>query len=104
MIWGIQSAASKCILNRLDMKPSVRRCSMTNLFIDPSTQALMVALEKDGAIIDATFELAKNDHSTRLMPTIERLFEANDLTTNELSSIYIGAGPGSYTGVRIGVT
>lgn len=77
---------------------------MTNLFIDTSTQALMVALEKDGAIIDATFELAKNDHSTRLMPTIERLFEVNDLTTNELSSIYIGAGPGSYTGVRIGVT
>ncbi|WP_399208206.1 tRNA (adenosine(37)-N6)-threonylcarbamoyltransferase complex dimerization subunit type 1 TsaB [Sutcliffiella rhizosphaerae] len=46
----------------------------------------------------------KKNHSVRAMPAIEQLMKDCDVKPSELDRIVVGKGPGSYTGVRIGVT
>ena len=44
-----------------------------------------------------------NDHSVKLMSEIEKIFIKNNVSVKDLDEIIIGIGPGSYTGLRIGV-
>jgi len=77
---------------------------MLILGIETSNTILSVALvEDDKALIEIT-EIAKNNHSERLMPVIEQAFKEVGRTVNELDLIAVAEGPGSYTGIRIGVT
>lgn len=77
---------------------------MYKLFIDTSTQVLILILQGENEIIDYIFDITKNNHSEKLMPAIKRLLEKNNILINSISAIYVTEGPGSYTGVRIGVT
>ena len=74
------------------------------LAIDTSNTTLSVALVENNEILIEVIEATKNDHSKRLMPTIEALFKKVNRTPKELDLIAVAEGPGSYTGVRIGVT
>lgn len=74
------------------------------LAIDTSNTTLSVALVENNEILIEVVEATKNDHSKRLMPTIEALFKKVNRTPKELDLIAVAEGPGSYTGVRIGVT
>ncbi|CRK85392.1 tRNA (adenosine(37)-N6)-threonylcarbamoyltransferase complex dimerization subunit type 1 TsaB [Neobacillus massiliamazoniensis] len=77
---------------------------MTILAIDTSNAALGVALlEKDQVLGEYITNLKKN-HSVRIMPAIERLMKDCELLPSDLTKIVVAKGPGSYTGVRIGVT
>lgn len=77
---------------------------MNTLSIDTSNQIMGVAIVKDNEIIgDITTRLAKNQTS-RLMPAIEYLMGTLDMSPNELDQIVVARGPGSFTGVRIGLT
>jgi tRNA threonylcarbamoyladenosine biosynthesis protein TsaB len=77
---------------------------MTILAIDTSNAALGVALlEKDQVLGEYITNLKKN-HSVRIMPAIERLMKDCELLPADLTKIVVAKGPGSYTGVRIGVT
>ena len=77
---------------------------MNILAIDTSNQLLGVALLKDNQVIgEVVTNLAKN-HSVRLMPAIEKLMNEVDMTPDQLNKIVVAKGPGSYTGVRIGIT
>ncbi|WP_457826661.1 tRNA (adenosine(37)-N6)-threonylcarbamoyltransferase complex dimerization subunit type 1 TsaB, partial [Staphylococcus aureus] len=46
----------------------------------------------------------KVNHSIQLMPTVKMLLEEANLTPKQLDAIIVAKGPGSYTGLRIGVT
>jgi tRNA threonylcarbamoyladenosine biosynthesis protein TsaB len=77
---------------------------MYTLTIDTSTQSLGVALLKDNEVLgEIVTNIAKN-HSVRLMPAIEYLMKEVSLTPEQLNKIVVAKGPGSYTGVRIGLT
>ncbi|WP_339229780.1 tRNA (adenosine(37)-N6)-threonylcarbamoyltransferase complex dimerization subunit type 1 TsaB [Oceanobacillus sp. FSL K6-2867] len=77
---------------------------MNILAIDTSNQVLGVSLLKDDQIIgEMTTNLSKN-HSVRLMPAIEKLIKEVSLKPEDLGKIVVAKGPGSYTGVRIGVS
>ncbi|MFS0752785.1 tRNA (adenosine(37)-N6)-threonylcarbamoyltransferase complex dimerization subunit type 1 TsaB [Oceanobacillus sp. 1P07AA] len=77
---------------------------MNILAIDTSNQVLGVALLKNGEIIaELTTNLAKN-HSVRLMPAIESLMYQVSMQPEDLDRIVVAKGPGSYTGVRIGLS
>ena len=74
------------------------------LGIDTANTPLSVALVRDGALLaEYTSSMALN-HSLRAMKAIEELFEKTDLTPQAIDAIAVSEGPGSYTGVRIGVT
>lgn len=77
---------------------------MNALAIDTSTYVLGVAIIKDGKIVGEFMTNLKKNHSLRLMPAIRFLLEEVEMKPNELDRIIVSKGPGSYTGVRIGVT
>ncbi|MDV2888113.1 tRNA (adenosine(37)-N6)-threonylcarbamoyltransferase complex dimerization subunit type 1 TsaB, partial [Alkalihalophilus pseudofirmus] len=60
-------------------------------------------LEKDQVIGEYITNLKKN-HSIRIMPAIQTLMADCERSPAELTKIVVAKGPGSYTGVRIGVT
>ena len=76
---------------------------MTILALDSSGPVCSVALMRDGKIIA---EAAQNNgltHSQTLMPMLDGVLEAAAVAPGELELIACVAGPGSFTGVRIGV-
>ena len=75
---------------------------MYTLFIDTHYISLHLALFKDELVIE---EIKKEDvkHSTYFIPLLKELLEKNDVTFDDLSGIIVVNGPGSFTGVRIGV-
>lgn len=77
---------------------------MNKLAVDTSTNILSVALMKQQNVVSEMMLRVKRDHSSRLMPTVVQLMDEVDLTPEEIDHIYVGIGPGSYTGTRIGVT
>lgn len=74
------------------------------LGIDTANTPLSVAIVKDGKIITEENTSAPINHSLRAMPAIEEAFERAKLTPADIDAIAVAEGPGSYTGVRIGVT
>ncbi|MBS3681261.1 tRNA (adenosine(37)-N6)-threonylcarbamoyltransferase complex dimerization subunit type 1 TsaB [Ornithinibacillus massiliensis] len=74
------------------------------LAMDTSNQALGVAIVKNKEVVgEVVTNIAKN-HSVRLMPAIEQLMKEVNLKPEQLDKIVVAKGPGSYTGVRIGLT
>nr|WP_263312721.1 tRNA (adenosine(37)-N6)-threonylcarbamoyltransferase complex dimerization subunit type 1 TsaB [Mammaliicoccus sp. Marseille-Q6498] len=77
---------------------------MTTLLIDTSNQPLAVSLIKDGVVLLNHQSYLKKNHSLQLMPVIEHLMKEADLLPKDLTEIVVANGPGSYTGLRIGIT
>lgn len=76
---------------------------MITLFIDTSTEYLTVALIKDDIVISES-TLSSFEHSKYAMSEIEKLFKKNNLDSKSVNKIMVINGPGSFTGIRIGVT
>ena len=74
------------------------------LGIDTSHTPLAVAVVKDEQVLAAFQSSMKITHSIGTMPAIEELMEKADIKPSEIDAIAVAKGPGSYTGVRIGVT
>ncbi|MFB6468470.1 tRNA (adenosine(37)-N6)-threonylcarbamoyltransferase complex dimerization subunit type 1 TsaB [Cytobacillus sp. Hz8] len=74
------------------------------LAIDTSSSVLGIALIDEEKVIGEHITNIKKNHSVRIMPAIELLMKECDITSDQLSKIIVAKGPGSYTGVRIGVT
>ncbi|MBR5157364.1 MAG: tRNA (adenosine(37)-N6)-threonylcarbamoyltransferase complex dimerization subunit type 1 TsaB [Clostridia bacterium] len=77
---------------------------MLLLGIDTSSQAATAALSKDGAIICEYTLNQKKTHSAQLLPMIEQMLKASGYEFSDIDAFACGVGPGSFTGVRIGVT
>ncbi|WP_335872635.1 tRNA (adenosine(37)-N6)-threonylcarbamoyltransferase complex dimerization subunit type 1 TsaB [Bacillus sp. 2205SS5-2] len=77
---------------------------MKILAIDTSNYPLGVSLMTEDTIVGEYITYIKKNHSVRAMPAIEHLLKECDWTPKELEKIVVAKGPGSYTGVRIGVT
>lgn len=77
---------------------------MITLGIDTANQTLAVGVIKDGLILGQIQTNKKRNHSVTLMPAIDQLFTDIQLTPEEIDRIAVSDGPGSYTGLRIGVT
>lgn len=74
------------------------------LGIDTANTPLSIAIVKDGELLaEETSAMAVN-HSLRAMPAIEELLTKAGLIPADIDAIAVSEGPGSYTGVRIGVT
>ncbi|GAB7387809.1 tRNA (adenosine(37)-N6)-threonylcarbamoyltransferase complex dimerization subunit type 1 TsaB [Bacillaceae bacterium] len=76
---------------------------MKVLAIDTSTLVLGVAVADEKRLLGEIVTNLKKNHSVRLMPAIASLMEELDLSPSDLDGIAVACGPGSYTGVRIGV-
>lgn len=77
---------------------------MTILAIDTSNYPLGVALIEDNQVLGEYITNLKKNHSVRIMPAIQTLMKDCERIPSQLTKIVVAKGPGSYTGVRIGVT
>ncbi|MGR3762486.1 tRNA (adenosine(37)-N6)-threonylcarbamoyltransferase complex dimerization subunit type 1 TsaB [Rossellomorea sp. NS-SX7] len=77
---------------------------MKILSIDTSNYPLGVALIEEGKVVGEYITNFKRNHSVRAMPAVEQLLKECETEPKELTKIVVANGPGSYTGVRIGVT
>jgi tRNA threonylcarbamoyladenosine biosynthesis protein TsaB len=72
------------------------------LAIDASTEACSVALQVNNKVY-SRYELCPQSHSLRLLPMIDSVLAEANVTLSALNGLIFGQGPGSFTGVRIGV-
>ncbi len=77
---------------------------MTLLAIDTSERACSVALVRAGETIDHGSELIGRGHAERLLPLIEEKLAKTGLTYRSLSRVAVMTGPGTFTGLRIGLS
>lgn len=77
---------------------------MKVLSIDTSNNVLGIGLLDGNMVLGEYISNIKKNHSVRVMPAIQTLMEECNVKPDELSKIVVAEGPGSYTGVRIGVT
>ena len=77
---------------------------MYQLLLDSSNKFLSVGLAKDGKVVDKIFYEAWQRQSEMMVTEIDNILKRNNVDKSELDGVVVGAGPGSYTGVRIGVT
>lgn len=77
---------------------------MISLFIDTTTNHLRIGLYRDKEQIFFEDEIVKNDLSSKALPKIKEALSKVDLSVNNIDEIYVANGPGSFTGIRVGVT
>ncbi len=76
---------------------------MIVLAMDTSTRTGSVAVAgEDGLIAEYNLNIAET-HASRLMPMIDQVLKDAHLTITEMDAIAVGLGPGSFTGLRIGI-
>ena len=76
---------------------------MKILSVDTSATAASVALSEEGKLIGETFINTSLTHSQTLIPMVEQLLNNTKTEISDIDAIAVNAGPGSFTGVRIGV-
>ena len=77
---------------------------MLMLAIDSSTDILGLALMDSGQL-KAEYNLSlKRQHSEKLLPLMEQIFELLEIKAEDLDGVAVAVGPGSFTGLRIGIT
>lgn len=76
---------------------------MKTLAIDTSATAATAAVIEDGTLIGTTTLNLKKPHSQKIMPVIEELLKLLELEPADIDLFAAAHGPGSFTGLRIGV-
>ena len=75
---------------------------MKILAVDTTAKTLSVCLAEDERLLGITVLNTENTHSTTLLPEIEGMLKSTGTDINDIELFCCSAGPGSFTGVRIG--
>jgi len=76
---------------------------MTYLFID-TANSFIISIIKDNKIIYYKNDESNSDTSSKVMPILDEAFKSCNLNINDIDKIFVVNGPGSFTGIRVGVT
>lgn len=76
---------------------------MKILAIETSAKTVSAAVAEDGKILCAGYQDTGLTHSRTLMPIVEGILKNTNLTIEDIGAIAVAVGPGSFTGIRIGV-
>lgn len=77
---------------------------MKRLAIETASLTQSVALEEDGLLLDASVHLQTEGHARGLADTVAQLLQRRGWGVEQLDELVVGAGPGSFTGLRIGLS
>ncbi len=73
------------------------------LAIDTSTRRLLLALAFGGDRLIKSSDVVEKSHGQLLLKKIDNLFVSADLSVSDLDAVVVALGPGSFTGLRIGL-
>jgi len=73
------------------------------LNIDTAVDVASICLAKDGKVLSIVKNESQKDHASWLHIAIKEVFEENNLELRSVDAIAVTGGPGSYTGLRIGM-
>ena len=74
---------------------------MLVLAVDASTYSGSVALIRDGSVYGEAVVAMRGEHEERLMPAVTDLLSTDSIAVDDLDAVACGAGPGSFTSLRI---
>ena len=77
---------------------------MISLFIDTSIFVPTISLVKDDSVLFYYHEEIRSDMSSKILPIIANALSKSNISLKSINKIFVVTGPGSFTGVRIGVT
>ncbi len=76
----------------------------TILYIETATDVCSVALSRGAEVIGLKEEAGGNNHAKLLLPFVDEVLKQGGCTVSNLNGVAVSVGPGSYTGLRIGVS
>lgn len=77
---------------------------MKYLFMNTATANLVVAILINGKIVYFYDKNDDKDTSSKIMPILDEAFKSANITIKEIDKIFVVNGPGSFTGIRVGLT
>lgn len=77
---------------------------MLILSFESSAKAASVALVRDGQLVSQSTQCSTLTHSRTLLPMAEDMLKNTELTLKDVDVLAVAHGPGSFTGIRIGVS
>ncbi len=77
---------------------------MKILALETSAKAVSAAVAEEGAILALSYQNSGLTHSRTLMPMVEGMLKNASLTMDDIGLVAVAHGPGSFTGLRIGVS
>ncbi len=72
--------------------------------VDTTSEKLLLALIKGDETHCRAQYVGKSGHSALLMPAVKQLLDENGVSPRDLDAVAVNVGPGSFTGIRIGVS
>lgn len=98
MIWRISPLPSPVAYNSINNAMTMSQI----LAIDASTEVCSVAINRDNETISRYCDTPKS-HSQFLLPMIDEVLQSSAISLAELDAFAVTCGPGSFTGIRIGM-
>ena len=77
---------------------------MKILALETSAKSVSVAVTEDGVPLASSYENTGLTHSRTLMPLLDAMLTSSGLELQDMDALAVAAGPGSFTGLRIGVS
>ena len=77
---------------------------MKILALETSARAVSAAVTEDGRVLASGYQDTGLTHSRTLMPIVQHILKNADLSLADMDAVAVAAGPGSFTGIRIGVS
>ena len=76
---------------------------MRVLAIDTSSRVLSIAIVEEKEVIISTDWLVERRHSCELLPLLQQILHISTITLKDIDGFAVGVGPGSFTGLRVGI-
>ena len=77
---------------------------MKTLALETSAKSVSVAVTEDGKVLASSYQNIGLTHSVTLMPLLDGMLQNAGMTLKDMDLLAVAAGPGSFTGLRIGVS
>lgn len=77
---------------------------MIKLFIDTASSRIVLGICDSNRVVKEINEVNDHQLSVRIFPLLDQLFQETNISPKDVDEIIVVTGPGSFTGIRIGVT